>query len=261
MRKILLNSILIFSLLISSVIIAQEEKELFVNSIKGAIKIDGLSNEIQWEKAKWAKDFWMWRPTDSIQAKKQTRFKMLRDEQNLYILIEVTTNGNTFTTPSLKRDFEWYESDSVTLLFDTFNDQTNAFSFATNPLGLKSDGLMSGGNQNYRTDRNYAWDTKWIVETKIEEGKYTAEFKIPFSAFFYDNTQTSWRFNIFRRNFEGNETSSWAQTPQNQTIGNLAFMGKMIFEKPLKKAQNPISIIPYLSTAKFEDFENNKRNF
>ena len=261
MQKILLNSFLIFSILITSVVIGQEEKELFVNSIKGAIKIDGLSKEIQWEKAKWSSSFWMWRPTDTIQANKQTRFKMLRDEKNLYILIEVTTNGNTFTTPSLKRDFEWYESDSVTLLFDTFNDATNAFSFATNPLGLKSDGLMSGGNQNYRTDRNYSWDTKWTVETTIEEGKYAAEFKIPFSAFFYDNTQTSWRFNIFRRNFEGNETSSWAQTPQNQTIGNLAFMGKMIFEKPLKNAQNPISIIPYLSSAKFEDFENNISNF
>ena len=261
MQKILLNSFFIFSILITSVVIGQEEKELFVNSIKGAIKIDGLSKEIQWEKAKWSTSFWMWRPTDTIQAKKQTRFKMLRDEKNLYILIEVITNGNTFTTPSLKRDFEWYESDSVTLLFDTFNDATNAFSFATNPLGLKSDGLMSGGNQNYRTDRNYAWDTKWTVETTIEEGKYTAEFKIPFSAFFYDNTQTSWRFNIFRRNFEGNETSSWAQTPQNQTIGNLAFMGKMIFEKPLKKAQNPISIIPHISAAKFEDFENNINNF
>ena len=261
MQKILLNSFFIFSILITSVVIGQEEKELFVNSIKGAIKIDGLSKEIQWEKAKWSSSFWMWRPTDTIQANKQTRFKMLRDEKNLYILIEVITNGNTFTTPSLKRDFEWYESDSVTLLFDTFNDATNAFSFATNPLGLKSDGLMSGGNQNYRTDRNYAWDTKWTVETTIEEGKYTAEFKIPFSAFFYDNTQTSWRFNIFRRNFEGNETSSWAQTPQNQTIGNLAFMGKMIFEKPLKKAQNPTSIIPYLSAAKFEDFENNINNF
>ena len=261
MRKILLNLLLIFSTLITSFVIGQEEKELFVNSIKGGIKIDGLSKEIQWEKAKWSSSFWMWRPTDTLQANKQTQFKMLRDDQNLYILIELTTNGNTFTTPSLKRDFEWYESDSVTLLFDTFNDATNAFSFATNPLGLKSDGLISGGNQNYRTDRNYAWDTKWTVETKIEEGKYTAEFKIPFSAFFYDNTKTSWRFNLFRRNFEGNETSSWAQTPQNQTIGNLAFMGKMIFEEPLKKAQNPISIIPYISAAKFEDFENNTSDF
>ena len=85
----------------------------------------------------------MWRPTDTLQANKQTQFKMLRDDQNLYILIESATDGNTFTTPNLKRDFEWYESDSVTLLFDTFNDATNAFSFSTNPLGLKADGLIS----------------------------------------------------------------------------------------------------------------------
>ena len=33
----------------------------------------------------------------------------------------------------------------------------------------KADGLISGGNQNYRTDRNYAWDTKWNVATQINE--------------------------------------------------------------------------------------------
>ena len=111
----------------------------------------------------------MWRPTDSIQAKKQTRFKMLRDEKNIYILIEAAINGINFTTPNLKRDFNTYGADYITLLFDTFNDATNAFSFATNPLGLKADGLISGGNQSYRYDRNYSWDTKWEVETKIEE--------------------------------------------------------------------------------------------
>ena len=260
MRKILLNSILIFSLLISSVIIAQEEKELFVNSIKGAIKIDGHSKEIQWEKAKWNSSFWMWRPTDSIQAKKQTRFKMIRDEKNLYILIEAAINGTNFTTPNLKRDFNTYGADYITLLFDTFNDATNAFSFATNPLGLKADGLISGGNQSYRSDRNYSWDTKWEVETKIEETYYTAEIKIPFSSFFYDNTQTSWRFNIYRRNTQGNEHSIWIRTPQNQTIGNLAFMGKMAFGEPLKKARNPLSFIPYLSASSQKDFIDSSQN-
>ena len=120
--------------------------------------------------------------------------------------------------------------------------------------------MISGGNQNYRTDRNTAWDTKWTVETKIEEGKYTVEIKIPFSAFFYDNTQTSWRFNIYRRNTQGNEHSIWIQTPQNQVIGNLGFMGKMVFEEPLKKARNPISLIPYVSSAKYNDFENNRQD-
>ena len=254
MRKILLNSLLICLTLITSVVIGQEEKGLFVNSIKGAIKIDGLSKEIQWDKAKWSNSFWMWRPTDSIQANKQTRFKMLRDEKNLYILIEADINGINFTTPNLKRDFNTYGADYITLLFDTFNDATNAFSFATNPLGLKADGLISGGNQSYRSDRNYSWDTKWEVETKIEETYYTAEIKIPFSSFFYDNTQTSWRFNIYRRNTQGNEHSIWIRTPQNQTIGNLAFMGEMAFEEPLKKARNPLSFIPYLSASSQKDF-------
>tara|TARA_B110000977_G_scaffold94210_1_gene124575 strand:- start:1120 stop:1887 length:768 start_codon:yes stop_codon:yes gene_type:complete len=249
LSKILLNLFFIYSILITSVAIGQEEKELFVNSIKGAIKIDGQSKENQWEKAKWSNSFWMWRPTDTIQANKQTRFKMLRDEKNIYILIEADINGTNFTTPNLKRDFNTYGADYITLLFDTFNDATNAFSFATNPLGLKADGLISGGNQSYRSDRNYSWDTKWEVETKIEESYYTAEIKIPFSSFFYDNTKTSWRFNIYRRNTQGNENTVWIRTPQNQTIGNLAFMGKMVFEEPLKKARNPTSFIPYLSAS------------
>jgi len=261
LTKIKLFHSLFFLLLFSfSSFLLAQEKEFLIPSISGEIKINGKGDELDWEKSKWNSNFWNWRPTDSLEANKQTQFKMLRDDQNLYILIEAMTGGSNFTTPNLKRDFEWYQSDSVTLLFDTFSDATNAFSFATNPLGLKADGLISGGNQNYRTDRNYAWDTKWTVETIIEEGKYTVEIKIPFSAFFYDNTQTSWRFNLYRRDFEGNETSVWAQTPQNQVIGNLGFMGKMIFETPLKKARNPISIIPFVSTAKFKDFENSNQD-
>ena len=50
------------------------------------------------------------------------------------------------------------------------------------------------------------------------------------------------------------------KTPQNQLIGNLGFMGKMIFEKPLKKARNPISLIPYISGITQKDFLNQSSN-
>ncbi len=237
-----------------------ENKEVLVPSVSGPITIDGSGIEPQWQKASWQSDFWMWRPTDSLAAQKQTRFKIIRDENYLYLLVELETNGTNFTTPNLKRDFSTFGADYLTLLFDTFSDATNAFSFTTNPLGLKSDGLISGGNQDYRNSRNFAWDTKWNVETKIEETRYTAEFKIPFSSLFYDNKNTAWRFNIYRRNTQGNEHSIWIRTPQNQLIGNLAFMGKMVFEKPLKKARNPISIIPYLSGFRQHDFILNEKN-
>ena len=124
-------SVLLFPLYL----IAQvDEKEILVPSIEGSIKIDGKGNEFNWEKAAWTSDFWMWRPTDTLPAKKQTRFKIIRDDQNLYLLVEAATSGTKFTTPNLKRDFSTYGADYLTLLFDTFSDATNAFSFATNPL-------------------------------------------------------------------------------------------------------------------------------
>jgi len=237
-----------------------KEKEVLVPSIEGEVIVDGIGNESDWDKADWANDFWMWRPTDSLLAKKQTRFKVIRDDKYLYLLVELSTNGTNFTTPSLKRDFSSYGQDYLHLLFDTFSDATNAFNFITNPLGIKADGLISGGNEDYRTSRNYSWDTKWNVETKIKSNSYTAEFRIPFSSMFYDNKNSSWRFNIYRRNTQENEHSIWVKTPQNQQIGNLAFMGKMIFEKPLKKARNPISVIPYISGIDYNDFTNSNKN-
>ena len=231
-----------------------DSKNYLVRTINSEINIDGIGDEIEWSKSKWESNFWMWRPTDSLQAKKQTRFKLIRNDKYLFILIESDTDGKNFNTPNLKRDFSTYPTDYLTLLFDTFNDGTNAFSFATNPIGLKADGLISGGNQNYRTDRNYAWDTKWNVATQINENNFIAEIRIPFSSFFYDNSQQFWRFNIYRGNTQINESSTWIKIPQNQLIGNLAFMGKMVFETPLEKGKNPISLIPYLSSAAQNDF-------
>lgn len=233
-----------------------QNKELVVSvpSIDEILKIDGVGDEIAWNKARWTSDFWMWRPTDTLKANKQTRFKILRDDFNLYFLVEALVDDTNFTTPSLKRDFDSFGADYLTLLFDTFSDATNAFSFSTNPLGVKADALISGGNQNFRTDRNIAWDTKWNVETQVDKEKYTAEFKIPLSAFFYDHNTNYWRFNIIRRNTQGNEHSVWIRTPQNQTIGNLAFMGKMVFETPLNKAKNPIALIPFITSAAFKDY-------
>ena len=231
-----------------------DSKNYLVRTINSEINIDGIGDEIEWSKSKWESNFWMWRPTDSLQAEKQTRFKLIRNDKYLFILIESDTDGKNFNTPNLKRDFSTYPTDYLTLLFDTFNDGTNAFSFATNPIGLKADGLISGGNQNYRTDRNYAWDTKWNVATQINENSFIAEIRIPFSSFFYDNSQQFWRFNIYRGNTQINESSTWIKIPQNQLIGNLAFMGKMVFETPLEKGKNPISLIPYLSSAAQNDF-------
>jgi hypothetical protein len=107
-----------FTLLIFSLSYAQEDEKTFsVPSVETEIVIDGKGNEVVWEKAEWQTGFWMWRPTDSLQANKQTRFKVLRNNQYLFFLIESDIIGTNFTTPNLKRDFSTWGSDYITLRY------------------------------------------------------------------------------------------------------------------------------------------------
>ena len=108
---------------------------------------------------------------------------------------------------------------------------TNAFQFQTNHLGLKGDVLVSGGNRNYRTDRNSSWDAIWYVESKVYGDFFLTELKIPFNQLYFSNDSKKWRFNMYRSDTYGQEHSVWSKVPQNQSIGNLAFMGNLIFEK------------------------------
>lgn len=249
---------LLFSFFIQKLLAQDPTVEVYRTNEK--IVIDGQALESDWNLARPASGFWQWRPTDSIQGRKQTIFKVLIDDQNLYFLVRAETNGNNFTVPSLKRDFQTFGADYLTFLFDTFNDATNAFSFAVNPYGAKADGLISGGNANYRTDRNYSWDAKWEAETKIYDGYYLAELKIPLSAFLYKSNAKYWRFNLYRRNNQQNEHTTWARIPQNLTIGNLAFMGELRFPEPLKESRTPYALIPYVNAITSQDFVENTSN-
>ena len=76
---------------------------------------------------------------------------------------------------------------------------------------------------------------KWNVATHINDNNFVAEIRIPFSSFFYDNSQQFWRFNIYRGNTQINESSTWIKIPQNQVIGNLAFMGKWFLKHHSKR--------------------------
>lgn len=233
-----------------------QKKSVAVKYITESINLDGELTETSWLQAEPATDFWNYFPTDSSQAKQQTEIKMLFDDTNLYIGIKVNAASNDFVVPSLRRDFRAGGSDNITLLFDTFNDGTNAFLFGTNPEGVQREMLLSGGGTELR-GFNMAWDTKWRNETAIYNDYYTAEWIIPLSAFKYREGETKWRFNSYHFDTQDNERNTWINIPQNQFIFNLAFMGDMIFEKPLGKSKSPISLIPYVNTLAAKDYENN----
>ena len=233
-------------------------QEINVKFTEEKINIDGSPDDLAWKNADVASEFWQWRPTDSVKAVKQTEFKALFDSENLYFLIKAYTKEKKFTVYNLERDFETKSADYVQLIFDTFNDASNAFKFQTNHLGLKGDMLLSSIMSFGGRGMNSSWDAIWDVESKLYEDSYITEIKIPFNQLYFINGSKSWRFNIYRSDTQSLEHSSWAKTPQEQRIGDLAFMGKINFEKPLGESKKPISLIPYINGSLGKNFIQDK---
>lgn len=219
---------------------------------------DGVLDEQIWESAESAHGFWEYFPLDSIQARQQSDIKMLYDGQNLYVGITVYSAGKDYRVQTLKRDFRAGDSDNITLLFDTFNDGTNAFLFGINPFGVRREGLVSGGG-NDRRGFTISWDTKWLGDSKIYDDHYTSELIIPLTAFKFKEGEMKWRFNCYRFDTQSNETSTWMKIPQNQNVFGLTFMGDMVFEKPLGRSRSPLAIIPYINAISQSDFENDEK--
>ena len=232
------------------------QKRVLVNYISEDIKVDAVLDEAAWQSTTPTSEFWQYFPTDTIQAKNQTEISMLYDNRKLYVGIKVYSSSNDYVVPSLRRDFRAGGSDNITLMFDTFNDGTNAFLFGTNPAGVRREALVSGGGKSLRGFTT-SWDTKWVGETKQYDGYYICEWAIPLSAFKFRAGETKWRFNSYMFDTQSNERSTWIQIPQNQFIFNLGYMGEMVFEKPLGNSKSPISIIPYVNGLVGNDYDVN----
>jgi hypothetical protein len=255
MTKAFFSFIFLFTFL---VVFGQEkEKSFTVKFISEPIIADADLDEPIWDMAESVNEFWEYFPLDSIQAKEQSEIKMLYDDKNLYIAIKASSVGKNYSLQSLRRDFRGSGNDSFSLVFDTFNDGTNAFLFGINPYGVQREALLANGGAN-RSGFNLSWDVKWKGDAKMHDGYFTAEMIIPFTSLKFEEGTTKWRFNSYRVDTQSNERSTWTRIPQNQLIYNLAFMGEMIFEKPLGKSRTPLAIIPYINTLAQKDFESDE---
>ena len=249
---------LLFALLFIEFSIGQTAKAIFIDS---DINIDGIADESEWDKAKFNSEFWQYFPLDSIKAPDQTKFKILYNKENLYVLIISDFQDNKYVVSSLKRDWSSRNNDSMTLVLDTFNDATNAFLFGISAEGVRRECLISnGGNSSNRgRDFSFSWDVKWEGEVSTNKNILIAELKIPLSSLRYDDKSAKWRINIYKTDIGKNVVSSWAKIPRNLSRASLAFMGNLNFEKPLGKSKAPIFLIPYISGLTGNNFEDQKR--
>ena len=228
--------------------------DIHLKKTSETIVLDGKLNEAAWFQADSVSSFWQYFPTNTVRAGGETEVYMTYDEENLYVATKSYSTDNQFLTPTLKRDYSFRNSDNITLLFDTYNDQTNAFMFGMNPEGVRREALISSGGRD-RGAFDESWDNKWEGEAKKYDNYWIAEFAIPFKTIRYTEGSTKWRFNAYRNDTQINEITSWVNIPRNNILMDLTYMGEMIWDEPLKKPGTNISIIPYAAGSVIRDFE------
>ncbi|MGA0444626.1 MAG: DUF5916 domain-containing protein [Flavobacteriaceae bacterium] len=242
-------------LFLSTMAFGQDVPKMLASFTNYNILIDGSPSEEVWNTAEVATTRWQHFPTESQSISQPTEVRILYDEKNLYILCKAYSVTNKYITPSLRRDFSGGASDKINFVIDTYSDGINAYMFGSNPFGVKSDLLVSnGGIGEAADDINRTWDVDYDVESKIYEGYFIMEMKIPFGSINFPEGSTQWRFNFFRLDTQTNERTSWTRIPQVYKDFNLAFMGVLEFDRPLGKSNAPLSIIPYVNGIASHDF-------
>jgi hypothetical protein len=236
---------------------SEERRCLKINQTTEAIRLDGIMDEDIWQQTEVAQNFWQNFPMDTSEAVARTEIRMTYDEQFIYIFAKCysTSEANDiyYVTPSLRRDFRGSGNDMVTFIFDTFQDQTNAFVFGINPFGVQREGLVANGGA-LQDDFDLSWDNKWYSTAKIYPEYWTAEVAIPFKSLRYEAGSDQWRMQFYRLDSHTNERATWNKVPRNFRLYSLAFTGKLLWDKPLKKPGPNISLIPFVAGGMSRDY-------
>jgi hypothetical protein len=241
-----------------SVLFAQDDilETYQVKKAMDKIKLDGIIDESEWQRAEVATDFWMKFPTNQDKSGVKTEIKITYDDKYIYFGVKANEEKPGFLVNSLKRDIGLREADGVAIILDPINQKTNGFYFSVSPYNSQAEGLIGGTE----LDLTFSWDNKWSSQTKTYDGYWTAEIAIPFSILRYDDTKKSWGINFIRSNRKSNELHTWSWIPLQFRGFDLGYLGQLIWDAPLPKTNRNYSVNPYvISTVAREEGE--KPNF
>jgi hypothetical protein len=217
------------------------------------VVIDGRMEEPGWQNAQNATDFFMITPMDTTYANLKTEVRLTYDSDNIYLFVVNYLSADfqgEYVVESLRRDFNFGRNDNFLLAMDTYDDQTNGFSFGANAAGAEWDGMMSDGGS-----MNLNWDNKWESAVVQYDDRWTFEAAIPFKSIRYDRENLQWGINFSRYDLSTFEKSGWAPVPRQFPSVSLAFTGYLIWDEPPPSAGSNISIIPHLLGGVNHDFQ------
>lgn len=177
-----------------------------VTAITSKITVDGALDEPAWSAAPKIGELIQRMPATGQPPSERTEVTLLHDADHLYIgVMCYDSEPRRIIGTQLAHDAGLNSDDRLEIVLDTFRDQSNAFYFATNPVGALVDGLAFTNGQ-----LSNEWDGVWDVRTKRTDEGWAAEFAIPFKTVSFPADRTVWGFNIARHIYRKQEEARWS---------------------------------------------------
>ncbi|MBX2899924.1 MAG: carbohydrate binding family 9 domain-containing protein [Cyclobacteriaceae bacterium] len=241
--------------LFSVALLAQNKPgmQLPIQKTEQPIVLDGKLDEVAWQRAFVATDFFMNFPYDTARAPFQTEARLTFDNQMLYVAFVCYDDDTPDLMQSLRRDFDFDRTDNIGIYLGPYNDRINGFYFQVTPYGVQAEGLIATGGA-MEGSYNDTWDNKWYSKVVREKDRWVAELAIPFKSFRYKSIE-EWNITFLRWDRKRNLASSWIATPIQFIPASFAYSGQLVWSELPPKSKVNISLIPYLAGSASRDSE------
>lgn len=218
-----------------------------------APEIDGFSNDSCWNLVEWSGNFTQTIPYDNKPPTQQTSFKILYDDDNLYVFIRAhDTEASKISRILTRRDD--FSGDMVEINIDSYYDKQTAFSFTAMASGAKGDEAISLNGDNWDS----SWNPVWTLKTSIDDSGWSAEMSVPFTQLRFGNKEEQiWGIELMRHIFREEERSHWQFIPKGAP-GFVHLFGELHGIKNIKPKRQ-VEILPYV-VAKAETFKKEEGN-
>lgn len=231
-------------LLIPAVIKAQDNQKIrkyVAERVVGkAPVIDGKLNDAAWSEAKWGDDFYQFEPYNGKKATQKTVFKILYDNNNVYVAIRCyDTQPDKIVRRLTRRDN--IDGDWAGVAFDSHHDKRTGYLFIVSEAGVKLDGKFANDNGN----EDDTWNPIWYVKTSKDSKGWVAEMRIPLSQLrFAKIPKMTWGLEVARYIFRNQEKDFWQPIAKDATgfISSFGLLTGINNIHPKKE----VSITPYV---------------
>jgi hypothetical protein len=244
--------VLLLFILFTSSAVAQKRKYTTQKLEGTGPRIDGIIDEAVWNIVSWEGGFEQTEPYENQSPSQPTEFKILYDNNNLYVAIRAYDSAPDSINKRMSRR-DGFTGDMVAITLDSYNDQLTSFNFIVSASGVKNDEKVTNDDHF-----DVSWDPIWYVKTSIDNQGWIAEFKIPFSQLrFGRQDEYTWGMNVIRHIFRKGEQSMW-QPISPKASGWVNHFGELYgIQNIVPKKQ--FDITPYL-VGRMENYQEDSEN-